>query len=31
MLADLPSCAELIRGIVDDASAIITRLPTVLT
>jgi NAD(P)H-dependent flavin oxidoreductase YrpB (nitropropane dioxygenase family) len=31
MLADLPSCAELISGIVDDASAIITRLQTVLT
>jgi NAD(P)H-dependent flavin oxidoreductase YrpB (nitropropane dioxygenase family) len=31
MLADLPSCADLISGIVDDASAIITRLQTVLT
>jgi NAD(P)H-dependent flavin oxidoreductase YrpB (nitropropane dioxygenase family) len=31
MLADLPSCAELITGIVADAEAIIAKLPAVLT
>jgi NAD(P)H-dependent flavin oxidoreductase YrpB (nitropropane dioxygenase family) len=31
MLADLPSCADLIAGIVGDAEAIIAKLPAVLT
>jgi NAD(P)H-dependent flavin oxidoreductase YrpB (nitropropane dioxygenase family) len=31
MLADLPSCAELIAGIVAEAEAIIGKLPSLLT
>jgi hypothetical protein len=30
MLSDLPSCAELISGIVAEAEAIIGKLPSVL-